>query len=338
MRKFILLLFLFIIGGCSESITTQDGESTLSAKKIATSLDAPWSIAKNGDTFYISERGGTIVKVTPDGDQVRENVKLSEPLSTASEAGLLGFVLKEDFSQSSEAYAYYVYDVGGSPVNRIISLQYDGSSWSEKEILLDGVSSGSVHHGGRLALSPDGVLFATIGDGANPESAQELKLLNGKILSYGDDDKFHVYTYGHRNPQGLAWDSQGVLYASEHGQSANDEINIIIEGNNYGWPIIEGIETGEGMEAPILTAGSDETWAPSGMAFYKNLLYVASLRGQEILVIDTEKHQILKSIKGYGRIRDVYSDGDALYFISNNTDGRGNPSTDDDVLYRLMLN
>ncbi|WP_172372731.1 PQQ-dependent sugar dehydrogenase [Sporosarcina jiandibaonis] len=338
MRNCILLLLLFLIGGCSKSVTIQDVESTVFAEKIATNLEAPWSIAKNGGTFFISERGGTIVKVTPDGNQVRENVKLSKPLSNASEAGLLGFVLKEDFSQSSEAYAYYVYDVDGSPVNRIISLQYDGSSWNEKDILLDGVSSGSVHHGGRLALSPDGNLFATIGDGANPEAAQDLNSLNGKILAYVEDDNFHIYTYGHRNPQGLAWDYRGVLYASEHGQSANDEINIIIEGNNYGWPIIEGVETAEGMVTPILTSGSDDTWAPSGMAFYKKLLYVASLRGQEILIIDTEKRQILNSIKGYGRIRDIYSDGDSLYFISNNTDGRGNPSNDEDVLYRLAPN
>ena len=337
MRKLILLLLL-LIGGCSESVSTQGVESTVSAEKIATNLEAPWSITKNDDTFFISERGGTIVKITPYGNQVRENVKLSESLSSASEAGLLGFVLKEDFAQSKEAYAYYTYDVSGSPVNRIITLQYDGSSWNERDILLDGVSSGSVHHGGRLALSPDGVLFATIGDGANPEAAQDLNSLNGKILAYKEDAKFHIYTYGHRNPQGLAWDSQGVLYASEHGQSANDEINIIIEGNNYGWPIIEGLETAEGMETPILTSGSADTWAPSGMVFYKDLLYVASLRGQEILVIDTEEPQILRSIKGYGRIRDIFSDGDSLYFISNNTDGRGNPSEDDDVLYRLTIN
>ena len=337
MRKLILILLLLLIGGCSESVSTQD-ESTVSAEKIATNLEAPWSITKSGDTFFISERGGTIVKITPDGNKARENVKLSEALSNASEAGLLGFVLKDDFVQSREAYAYYTYDVDGSPVNRIITLQYDGFSWNERDILLDGVSSGTVHHGGRLAISPDGVLFATIGDGADPEAAQDLNSLNGKILALGEDAEFHTYTYGHRNPQGLAWDSQGVLYASEHGQSANDEINIIIEGNNYGWPIIEGLETAEGMETPILTSGSEDTWAPSGMAFYNDLLYVASLRGQEILVIDTEKRQILKSIEGYGRIRDIYSNGDSLYFISNNTDGRGNPSEVDDVLYRLTIN
>ena len=186
MRKCILILLLLLIGGCSESVLNKEVKNEVLEEKIATNLNAPWSIAKNGDTFFISERGGTIAKVTPDGNQVRENVKLSEPLSTVSEAGLLGFVLKQDFAQSSEAYAYYVYDVDVSPVNRIISLQYDGSSWNEKEILLDGVSSGSVHHGGRLAISPEGVLFATIGDGANPEAAQDSNSLNGKILRYGE--------------------------------------------------------------------------------------------------------------------------------------------------------
>ncbi|MBO1911177.1 PQQ-dependent sugar dehydrogenase, partial [Microvirga sp. 3-52] len=157
MRKFILLLLLLVIGGCSDSILQQNEVNTMSAKKVATNLESPWSIEKSGGTIFISERSGTIVKVSPDGNQVRENVKLSKPLSNASESGLLGFVLKEDFKQSSEAYAYYVYDLDGTPVNRISSLQYDGSSWVENEILLDGVSSGSVHHGGRLAISPDGV-------------------------------------------------------------------------------------------------------------------------------------------------------------------------------------
>ena len=309
----------------------------MSAEKVATNLEAPWSISKSDDTFFISERGGAIVKVTPEGNQIRENVALSKPLSNIAEAGLLGFVLKDDFVESREAFAYYTYDDDGAPVNRIVSLQYDGSSWHENAILLDGVSSGSVHHGGRLALSPDGILFATIGDGAFPEAAQDLNSLNGKILKYGEDAKFHIYSYGHRNPQGLAWDSEGVLYASEHGQSANDEINIIIEGNNYGWPVIEGLETAEGMETPIITSGSADTWAPSGIAFHNGLLYVASLRGQKILVIDTNNRQIVNIIEGFGRIRDIYVEGNSLYFISNNTDGRGEPTREDDVLYRLTI-
>ena len=114
--------------------------------------------------------------------------------------------------------------------------------WHENKILLDGIESGPVHHGGRLALSTEGVLYATIGDSANPDSAQEHDSFNGKILRLNDREPFEIVSIGHRNPQGLAWDENGVLYASEHGQSADDEINIIKEGNNYGWPVIKGTE------------------------------------------------------------------------------------------------
>jgi len=244
-------------------------------------------------------------------------------------------VLKKDFLKSHEAYAYYTYDLEGVPVNRIVTLRYDGNSWHEKDILLDGIVSGPVHHGGRLALSPNGILYATIGDGANPDSAQDTNLFNGKIIRLTDDNTFELVSFGHRNSQGLAWDVNGVLYASEHGQSANDEINKIETGNNYGWPIIEGTELGEGMETPLLTSGTSETWAPSGITFHKGLLYVAALRGEAILVIDPLAGKLIKKIDGYGRIRDVFSDGKSLYFITNNTDGRGKPAEYDDVLYRL---
>lgn len=332
MKKIIFLLIVILLVGCSESVTKQEENI---AEEIAMNLDSPWAIAKNNNTFFITERSGTIVKVTADGTATREEVFLSAPLSVVSEAGLMGFVLREDFAQSKEAYAYYTYDVGGAPVNRIVFLHYDGAKWNEGTILLDNVPSGSVHHGGRLALSPEGVLFATIGDGATPDSAQDLNSLNGKILALGDDNTFQIYSYGHRNPQGLTWDKNGLLYASEHGQSANDEINVIKEGHNYGWPIIEGTETDDAMESPIVTSGSNETWAPSGMTFHNGLLYVAALRGQGILAIDPNEQKVIETIEGFGRVRDVFSDGDSLYFITNNTDGRGDPSKDDDILYRL---
>lgn len=331
-KKFITLLLLFSLSGCSGVASVR---SEPLAEKIATRLQVPWSIAKDGDTFFISERPGTIVKVTPNGTSVREELQLSAPLSTVAEAGLLGFVLKDDFSKSKEAYAYYTYDRDGTPLNRIVLLRYDGGSWSETAILLDDVPSGPIHHGGRLALSPNGVLFATIGDGANPNAAQDIHSLNGKIIFLGDDGIFDIFSIGHRNPQGLAWDENGVMYESEHGQSANDEINVIEKGNNYGWPVIEGTESKAGMETPFLTSGPNETWAPSGMSFHDGLLYFAALRGQGILVIDPVKGKIIDKIKGYGRVRDVYSDGEFLYFITNNTDGRGNVKENDDVLYRL---
>jgi glucose/arabinose dehydrogenase len=222
----------------------------------------------------------------------------------------------------------------GVPVNRIVLLHYSGEEWRETDILLDGIESGPVHHGGRLAISPEGTLFATIGDGAAPENAQDPNSLNGKIVKLQEDGSFTIVSMGHRNPQGLAWNAEGELYSSEHGQSANDEINKIIQGGNYGWPEIEGDEKKEGMYSPLLTSGSNETWAPSGMAFHKGSLYVAALRGEAILVIDPVSMEIIDKLEGFGRIRDVYSDGESLYFITNNTDGRGNPSESDDGFYK----
>ncbi|MCM3636151.1 PQQ-dependent sugar dehydrogenase [Sporosarcina luteola] len=332
MKKLLLFIMsLAVLAGCS--LNGKTAATYIPAKRLATNLEAPWSIASDGERFFISERAGAIVRVEKNGKTIREEVRLSDPLSNAAEAGLLGFVLHDDFVESGLAYAYYTYNSDGAPVNRIVTLKYAGEEWEETEILLDGIESGPVHHGGRLALSPEGVLFATIGDGAAPENAQDPNSFNGKIVKLQDEGSVTIVSLGHRNPQGLAWNAEGELYSSEHGQSANDEINKIVQGGNYGWPEIEGIESKQGMLSPLLTSGTNETWAPSGMTFHNGLLYVAALRGEAILVIDPETMEIAEKIEGYGRIRDIHSDGESLYFISNNTDGRGSPSESDDVLY-----
>lgn len=127
------------------------------------------------------------------------------------------------------------------------------------------------------------------------------------------------------------------MYASEHGNSANDEINTIEAGKNYGWPVIEGNQEREGMETPLFTSGSGLTWAPSGMAYHNGKLYVAALRGAALLEFDPETGDVREAIKELGRIRDVLVSDGALYFVSNNTDGRGRPQENDDKLYRISL-
>lgn len=326
-------LSLLLLAGCNNAAPNPD-EATAPFEAIATDLEAPWAINKTGDEFYISERPGTVAHIAEDGTTTRQEVNFSDSLSAASEAGFLGFVLKEDFEESQEAYAYYVYERGGEDYNKIVTLLLEDGQWQEKEVLLEGIPTGNVHHGGRLELDPEGTLFATIGDASTPELAQDLASVNGKILKLNDSNEFEIYSHGHRNPQGLAWD-ENTLYASEHGQSAHDEINIIEEGNNYGWPTIEGDETEEGLESPFYTTGASDTWAPSGVATHDNSLYVAALRGTAIKVVDLETAEVTDSIEGFGRVRDVYSDGDSLYFISNNTDGRGTPADGDDKLYKL---
>lgn len=353
MKRVLGVIFLAVIfvTGCSdvEKQEVKDQETSITYKEqqvLADELQIPWSIDQSGNTFYISERPGHIVKVE-EGKKDRQKVVLEKKLATSAEAGFLGFVLAPDFSNSNKAFAYYTYEDNSGQFNRIVVLILEDDVWKEKQLLLDKIPSGQYHHGGRLKIGPDGKLYATAGDAASdPEIAQDIKSLGGKILrmnldgSIPKDNPFpnsYVYSYGHRNPQGIAWATDGALYESEHGPSANDEINHIQSGHNYGWPIIKGKEKQEGMEAPLFTSGDETTWAPSGMAFFDDKLYVAALRGNAVLEFNLQTGKSREVISGLGRIRDVFIKDDFLYFVSNNTDGRGNPLEKDDKLYRVLL-
>ncbi|MCD8895567.1 PQQ-dependent sugar dehydrogenase [Mammaliicoccus sciuri] len=328
----------------SQSDDNQDRKETKGIETVAQGLDTPWSIEKSDDVFYLSERPGKIIKI--DGNKKNEQqVDLDKEVSTAAEAGLLGFVLAPDFKDSKEAYAYYTYEDNGQ-FNRIVKLKLENDTWKEEEVLIDKIPSGQYHHGGRLKIGPDDKLYATTGDASDEQNAQDKDTLGGKILRINLDgskpkdnpmSNSYVYSYGHRNPQGIVWTPDGQMYASEHGNQANDEINEIKEGHNYGWPVIEGNEENNNMETPIFTSGSDDTWAPSGIAFKDGIIYSAALRGEGIMKFDVEKDEMKKVATKYGRIRDVYIVNNDLYFVSNNTDGRGNPSQNDDKMYKVSL-
>jgi len=350
---FPIILTIFLLAGCT-SVTNQPGSTNTSqenpdnqeAEELANNLDVPWSIQKHDDIFYISEHPGSIIQIDGESSQ-RQNVSLNEDLSDNSEAGLLGFVLDPDFAQNNEAFAYYTYENNEGIFNKIVKLQMDNDEWEETETLLDDIPGGDYHDGGRLAIGPDDHLYATTGDAYDLDGAQNLDTLNGKILrlnfdgsvpSDNPDEDSYVFSYGHRNSQGMSWDSTDTMYASEHGDSANDEINQIEAGNNYGWPLIEGTEEDDGMETPLFTSGNDETWAPSGMDIWQDHLYVGALRGSAILEINLENQEIQTFVDDYGRIRDVFIEDDDLFFVTNNLDGRGEGSSDDDKLYRVNLN
>ncbi|RSD27218.1 PQQ-dependent sugar dehydrogenase [Mesobacillus subterraneus] len=358
MRRILYLMLVVVLTACTggeePKVVEKGQEQPLEQEAsvqvdqlevLAENLQVPWSINKLGETYYLSERPGSIVKVE-DGKVTRQKVSLKKGLSQAAEAGLLGFVLAPDFEQSNKAFAYYTYENGSGQFNRIVELTLNDEEWTEGKLLLDKIPSGRFHHGGRLKIGPDGKLYATTGDAAtNPEIAQDLDSLGGKILrlnldgSVPEDNPFegsYVYSYGHRNPQGIAWAKDGTLYASEHGPSANDEINVIEKGSNYGWPEIQGDESQQGMETPLFHSGSD-TWAPSGMAVLDGKLYVATLRGNALREFDVAGKTTRAVVTDLGRIRDVMVEGDYVYFISNNTDGRGTPAEGDDKLYRVKL-
>lgn len=354
-RKWLFVLVIsFLLWGCSknekqlvEDQQPAEDEETiakpLELEAVAQDLKIPWAIHKSDETFYISEREGSIIKIDG-GKQERQKLVLEKPLADASEAGFLGFILAPDFHETNKAFGYYTYQDNGQ-FNRIIELTLENNEWRETKLLLDKIPSGNVHHGGRLAIGPDGKLYATAGDAADADLAQSLEHLNGKILrlnldgSIPNDNPFedsYVYSYGHRNPQGMAWAEDGTMYASEHGPNAHDEMNVIEPGKNYGWPTIIGDDKQEGMEAPLFHSGTD-TWAPSGITITNGKLYVATLRGNAVREFDLEKKESREVITDLGRIRDVFLDGDVLYFVSNNTDGRGMPQEGDDKLYRIPL-
>jgi glucose/arabinose dehydrogenase len=351
--KFATVLGFLLLAACSNtpSETSEPPESNETAGRgnpeaevLADQMEVPWSINKTGNTFYVNERTGGIVKVA-DGEVSRMKVRLNEPLSQVPEAGFLGFVLHPEFPETPLAYAYYTYQNSSSPHNRVVTLNLNGDEWEEGKTLLDDIPSGQYHHGGRLEIGPDNKLYITTGDATVKEIAQDLNSLGGKILrmnldgSIPADNPFedsYVYTYGHRNPQGLAWNENGGFYSTEHGPSGLDEINLIEAGNNYGWPLITGDEKREGMQPPVVHSG-ETAWAPSGADFHNNQLYFAALRGQGVKRLSLDTGKVEEVLSGYGRVRDVFIDGGTLYFVSNNTDGRGNPAENDDKLYKVSL-
>ncbi|MEN2769248.1 PQQ-dependent sugar dehydrogenase [Ornithinibacillus xuwenensis] len=322
--------------------STVINQSDKKVEIIATNLQEPWEIARQGDTFYISERDGSIVEIV-DGNKQRKPVNLKKDLSNQPEAGLLGIALPADFTNT--AYAYYSYVEDDTYYQRVVEIRLVDGGWEESNVLLDKIPGGQYHQGGRIEIGPDEKLYITTGDATVPELAQEVDSLAGKILrmnldgSIPTDNPFrnsYVYSYGHRNPQGIAWDSSGNMYATEHGSSAHDEINQIEKGSNYGWPIIQGSQIQKGMEPPIIHSG-ETTWAPSGMAFLHDRFYFASLRGEGLRMFDPNTKEQALVLANVGRVRDVFATPEGLYLITNNTDGRGNPSRNDDVLLFIPI-
>ncbi|WP_246096643.1 PQQ-dependent sugar dehydrogenase [Paenibacillus sinopodophylli] len=315
---------------------------------LAEELRAPWVIAFDEEALYISEREGNIVKL--DGTQMtRQSVHLTKSVHGVGEGGFLGFLLSPDFAQTKLAYAYHTYEAKGQIWNRVVLIKQEGDEWNEVKALVEEIPGAANHDGGRMAIGPDKLLYVTTGDAQQRELAQNLNSLAGKILRITLDGKIpadnpfpnsYVYSYGHRNPQGLVWNEEGILYNTEHGPSGtpggHDEINVIEAGGNYGWPTIYGDATAEGMIAPIYHTG-EEAIAPSGAALdANNRILLATLRGGALYRFDPAINEMTVVFEGEGRLRDVKINDGRVYVITNNTDGRGNPSKTDDRL--LLLN
>ncbi|PJJ73309.1 glucose/arabinose dehydrogenase [Diaminobutyricimonas aerilata] len=297
---------------------------------VAEGFDVPWSVVPLGDGgALVSERGTALVKqVLPDGS-VREVAQVPG-VEPAGEGGLLGLARLDD-GDSVWLYAYLT----AASDNRVVRMPLTGDparlALGEPEVVLEGIAKNSTHNGGRIAFGPDGMLYVTAGDAQQRDAAQDPASLSGKILRIAPDGTVPadnpfpgsaVYSIGHRNPQGIAWDDGGQLWAAEFGQNTWDEFNVIRPGANYGWPVVEGIGDDPAYVNPVYQWSTSEA-SPSGLAFVDGTFFLAALRGQRVWAIytDTGEASAVPWFEGeFGRIRDVTRGPDgALWFLTNDT-------------------
>ena len=337
----IIFIIIFFIVYLNYTSIRQLKQNYYKIEILAESLDTPWAtdFLPNGNMIF-TERNGRVSTLHGKEIKVIANINVSE----ISESGLLGIAIDPEFEKNKFVYVYYTHENG----NRISRFKLN-EGLEDEHILLDNIPNARFHDGGRLKFGHDGKLYATTGDATVPSSAQDINSLAGKILRMNKDGSIpadnpfgnYAYSYGHRNPQGLAWHPiSKQLYASEHGPTRNDEINIIVKGENYGWPK-ECDEISEEYTNPI-RCYTEFTLAPSGIAFYKNELYVAGLRGTQLrkIVFDDDHKTILSEeelFSDLGRIREVVEHDGYLYITTSNRDGRGIPRVNDDKIIRVKL-
>ena len=317
---------------------------------VAQNLEVPWSIdiAKDGRIFF-TERDGRIRIIDSQGKLINEpaaNIRVEQ----TGEGGLLGLALHPNFTNNHLLYIYHTYANKSKLYNKVLLLTEKKNRIIESKVIIDSIPAAPFHDGGRIKFGPDGKLYISTGDAAIPDLAQNLKSLAGKILRLNSDGTIPndnpfpgspVYSYGHRNIQGLAWHPKTKeLYATEHGPSGNDEINIIKAGLNYGWPIEEC--KGSKFEASQFCfnpgiAPSGATIPTSNKLGYQNDLIFATLRGSHLRLIDLQAKTQANILVGYGRLRDVIEAPDgSLYVLVNNKDGRGISQANDDKILRIL--
>ena len=329
--------------------TSQPSDQLVSV--AASKLETPWSITftPNGD-MLVTERSGQLHRIGDDG-----KVYTIDGVQETGEGGLLGVALHPDFETNNLLYIYKTTSTNSGLRNQVERYALQNDQLSARQVILADIPAASNHNGGGIAFGPDDKLYITTGDAATANLAQDTTSLAGKILRLNDDGSSPgdnpfgnaVWSYGHRNPQGIAWDSQDRLWSVEHGPSGElkgrgkDELNLIEKGANYGWPVIAGDEKRDNMRTPVAQSGDSDTWAPVAIAYYDGSLYFAGLRGESLyeakIGSDTDVSLVRHFTSEYGRLRAVTAHDGKLYVSTSNRDGRGSPKTDDDKILKVDL-
>ena len=314
-------------------------------RTVAEGLEVPWGVAFLPDgSALVSERDTTRILGIEDG-RTREVGRI-EQASPQGEAGLLGLAVSPTYDEDRLVFAY----VSTAEDNRVVRMEYDGQRLGEPEPVLTGIPNGFVHDGGRLLFDDDGHLFVSTGEIGEPQLAQDRGSLGGKILRITKDGKpapgnpvkgSPVWTMGHRNVQGLAFDDGGRLWATEFGESTWDELNLIEERRNYGWPLVEGRGDLAEYRNPFVTWRTSDA-SPSGLAFLDGSLWAGALRGERLWQVPVTAGGVGQPrgwfVGDYGRIRTVTATPrGTLWVTTSNRDGRGDPAAADDRILEVAV-
>ena len=311
---------------------------------VARDLDVPWAVAflpdgsalvtlrDRAQLLHVREGSAPVVLGTVPG------------VAPGGEGGLLGVAVSPTFARDHRVFVYYT----GEQDNRVVRLTFaDGRATSFTPVLT-GIPKAGFHNGGRLAFGPDGYLYVTTGDAGNRPAAQDKGALGGKILRVTQDGAAapgnpfgtRVWSYGHRNVQGIAWAPDGRMYASEFGQDTWDELNLIQPGRNYGWPVVEGRAGRAGYTDPLVQWPTSQA-SPSGIAIADGSVWMAALRGRSLWRIPLQGNGVgtpQRLLEGrYGRLRDVVSAGSGRLWVVTSNTFRGNPGPQDDRILDVAI-